>query len=383
MATKALLLNSSVKIRKSILTSGNQDLIDHYLEWVDLKESLAGYYTYSQKELKDQNVNIDSLEQLTNSNEKFLSDGSDVFSRGYFIESPKLDQIKNALDSNEAAVEIVQIPDYERTATGNSEYYALIVSPTKEFPDLVRINSSEQLDDKYFKYYRNSIRLKRSDDQSYTQFWAPVVPYILDKSHIYLSNDGIFNQINVNTLHGPGGYEIQKTDISVITNLSSLINPIDDQDLDDNARKEIFLLGFPDYGESDDILPLPGTRVEVEGIESLMAPYANINIFTEGEATEEAFKNMQDQMLVHIATHGFFLTDQEIPRPQPCGPCGSGVARHIRLPRPPRCRSFRVLGTRGAACHRSECPPNRSPPGGRARARRLPRPEELRAGRPR
>ena len=41
LLTKALLLNSSIKIRRRIMRSNDQELIDMYNEWVDKKELLT------------------------------------------------------------------------------------------------------------------------------------------------------------------------------------------------------------------------------------------------------------------------------------------------------------------------------------------------------
>jgi CHAT domain-containing protein len=76
---------------------------------------------------------------------------------------------------------------------------------------------------------------------------------------------------------------------------------------------EVFLCGFPDYGESDEILPLPGTKKELEDI-NLILKGAGIKTKLEmgAEATEESVKDLKSPGLVHIATHGFFMPDINI-----------------------------------------------------------------------
>jgi CHAT domain-containing protein len=309
IATKALLLSSSTRIRKTILASGNQELIDKYLEWTDLKESLSAYYSFSKKELVEQKINLDSLEREVNNKEKFLSENSEVFKEGYFIKAPEFEEIKSMLSAEEAGVEIIQIPVFERTLTSDSEYYALIVTTETEYPALVRLNSSSELDDKYFKYYRNSIQLKRADEYSFEKFWAPIVPNIRNKNHIYISNDGIYNQVNINTLKGAGNYVVDDINVSLLTNLSALLEGSKEVGEGGNTS-EVFLLGFPDYGESDEILPLPGTEKEIEDINDVLTNSKfKTTLVTGNEATEEAVKDLKDPGLVHIATHGFFMPD--------------------------------------------------------------------------
>lgn len=70
VATKGILLSSTRKISESITYSGNQQLIDDYANWIDHKEQLTKLYAYSKQDLKEQAVNIDSLEANVNSMEK-------------------------------------------------------------------------------------------------------------------------------------------------------------------------------------------------------------------------------------------------------------------------------------------------------------------------
>lgn len=67
IATKALLLNSTNKVKKTILASGNEALIKDYVSWIGQKEALARYYALSKEELKEQKIDLVALEKrLTN-----------------------------------------------------------------------------------------------------------------------------------------------------------------------------------------------------------------------------------------------------------------------------------------------------------------------------
>ncbi|MEM9121139.1 MAG: CHAT domain-containing protein, partial [Cyanobacteria bacterium P01_F01_bin.56] len=56
--------------------------------------------------------------------------------------------------------------------------------------------------------------------------------------------------------------------------------------------------------------PLPGTAAEAEALRPLL-PNAEIRV--EAEATENLLKLVESPRILHIATHGFFLTDVERP----------------------------------------------------------------------
>lgn len=79
IATKALLLNSSRKVKNRILNSGDKSLIVNYNNWQDTKNWLAKLYTYSAEELKEENINIDSLEAVVKNLEKEITKKSAAF----------------------------------------------------------------------------------------------------------------------------------------------------------------------------------------------------------------------------------------------------------------------------------------------------------------
>ena len=83
IATKALLLNSTNKVKQTILSSGDAALVKDYKVWLDQKERLARLYAYSKEDLKTQKINLDSLEQAANAMEKKLSERSSDFSSSY------------------------------------------------------------------------------------------------------------------------------------------------------------------------------------------------------------------------------------------------------------------------------------------------------------
>jgi tetratricopeptide (TPR) repeat protein len=101
IATKALLLNSTNKVKQTILSSGNAALIKDYVTWLDQKEQLARLYAYSKEDLNSQKINLDSLERSANAMEKKLSERSTEFSSRYTSTKVTYKQIKDLLTDTE------------------------------------------------------------------------------------------------------------------------------------------------------------------------------------------------------------------------------------------------------------------------------------------
>jgi CHAT domain-containing protein len=308
IATKALLLNSTNKVKQTILSSGDAALVKDYKVWLDQKERLARLYAYSKEDLKTQKINLDSLEQAANAMEKKLSERSSDFSSSYASNKVSYKQIKGLLLDTEAVIEIVHIRKYDQQFSADSKYAALILTKTSEVPKLVILDNGQQLDTRYSKFYRNAIQQKMADEYSYDQYWTRLEPELKGKKVVYISPDGVYNQLNLNTLKKPDAdYVINRYDLVIVGNSKDLIGLKSKKTR--VPKKNATLLGFPDYG-SGNIVPLPGTKAEVEAISKILkASGYSVVEFSQKTATEANIKALKGPMIVHIATHGYFLED--------------------------------------------------------------------------
>ncbi|HEY3403987.1 MAG TPA: CHAT domain-containing tetratricopeptide repeat protein [Ohtaekwangia sp.] len=310
MATKALLLSSTNKIKQAILASKDPALIKDYLAWLDKKETLARLYAYSKEELQKQKIDLKTFEQETNQLERSLSQRSGDFSKGYSTEKKSFKQVAALLGETEAMVEIIRVSTFDKDFTGESRYAALVLKKNSTKPQLILFDNGGQLENRYSKYYRNTVQQKIADDYSYDQFWARLDPALQGKKLIYLSVDGVFNQINLNTLKKKDGdYVVNRFDIVILGNSKDLIAIKSKKAV--APKKNALLLGFPDYGTTE-IPPLPATKVEIEGITKVLKTGAyQVTQYMQKTATEANLKKVKGPTLVHIATHGYFLKDVE------------------------------------------------------------------------
>ncbi len=310
IATKALLLNSTNKIKLTIFNSGNADLIKDYKTWLDKKEALARYYSLSKEDLKDQKIDLVSLEQEANDMERSLSQRSGDFSQGYSTEKINFEKIASLLGDTEAVVELIRIRIFDKDFTSDSKYAALVLTKNTAELKLIVLDNGNQLETRYAKFYRNAIQQKIADQYSYEQFWSRIEPALTGKKTVYISPDGVYNQINLNTLKKTNGdFVIIKFDLAIIGNSKDIISLKNTKS--SASKKDAFLLGFPNYG-GETIAPLPGTKVEVEGISKILKTSGyQVSLSEQNEATESKIKSLKGSALVHIATHGYFLPDAE------------------------------------------------------------------------
>lgn len=309
IATKALLLSSTNKIKKAILASGDKTLIDDYTSWIGQKEMLARCYALSKEELKQQNVDIQALEKQANAAEKSLSERSTDFSKAYTTEKISFVKVASLLNDTEAIVEVIRVRGFDKDFTDQSRYVALVLTRGSTVPKMVVMENGNEMETKGAKGYKNSIIGRLPDARSYGQFWEKIDPLVTGKKMIYLSPDGVYNQININTLKKPDGDFLEnRFDIVTIGNSRDIIaikgkKPV--------TKKDAFILGFPDFGDAAPALP--GTKMEIDGIAKILktAGYT-ITQREQKLATEANLKAVKAPALMHIATHGYFLADTDI-----------------------------------------------------------------------
>lgn len=306
--TKGLLLNSTNKIKQAILSSGNNVLINDYLQWLDKKETLSRYYALSKEELGEQKINLTALEAEANKLERSLSSRSTDFSSGYSTQKVNFKQVRDVLGDTEAALEIIRVSGYGQDFTNESKYIVLVLSKGVQLPKVVVLENGGQLDTRYAKFYRNAVQQRISDDYSYEHYWARFDKEVEAKKKLYVSPDGVYNQINLNTLKKPGAdYVINKYDITVVGNSRDLITLKARKP--GAQKKDAMLLGYPDYG-GHDIAALPGTKAEIETISKILKTGGyQLKQFMQQQASEKNLKSVKSPLLMHIATHGYFLQD--------------------------------------------------------------------------
>ncbi|MBS1507717.1 MAG: CHAT domain-containing protein [Bacteroidetes bacterium] len=336
---KALLFNTQNKIKKNILNSGDTSLIRKFQDWQDRHEYLAKVYQMSIDERKKRNINLPQLEEQANTVEKQLAALSETFSKGNDKKRYTWRDVQKRLKPKEAAIEMVRFRWMKKKFSDTLYYAALIVTPESKHPELVLLENGRALE-KCLVYYRNCIKLNLTDTLSYAMFWKPIANKLKTLSpslrKVYFSPDGAYYSLNLQTLFNPRTekYLADETDIQVVTNTKDIVLQKGTRDIPASAS----LFGYPDYNtiassapvksqyddeasavEPDSIstlLPkgniamLPGTEKEVKELEkSLQQAHWQTSSYLLADASELKLKNLPKPKLLHIATHGFFMSE--------------------------------------------------------------------------
>ncbi|MEO9483496.1 MAG: CHAT domain-containing tetratricopeptide repeat protein [Ekhidna sp.] len=309
LKTKGILLSASTKVREQILSSTDEQLKSTYQKWVDAKENLIHYYSFSKEQLKQQKINLVELEAEANKLEKQLNLLSAAFAQSNKLPTTSLADVKSKLGTNDAAVEIIGYPVFDRSFTNQKNYAFLIADLAAVHPKLVLVEGGQDLDTKYAKAYLNMVRLKAPDKITYDKFWRSVDEELNGKKNVFLSLDGVYFQVNIGALQRPDGSFVSDAfDLHLYTSTRDLVKPPSTG----FASKKADFFGYPDFGSKGLLAALPGTKAEIDAASQITrAKGFATNTYMQSQATEARFKEIKSPSLLHIATHGFFLPESK------------------------------------------------------------------------
>lgn len=316
LLTKALLLSSSIKIRERILNSKDEELKAQYNEWVEKKELMTLALSMSPQQLVENEIDPAVLAQEVERLEKDLSQKSELFGQSFENKRITYEDVIKSLKPNEVAIEMVRYRYFNHTFTDSVVYAALYVKNDFKRPRAIVLNDGHRLETRNFKYYRNAIIGKIHDDISYDAFWAPIQKEIGTASTIYLSPDGVYNQINLEAIPTPDGkYILDNSNIVLVSNTKDIyLKKIKSRNAAENTAA---MFGNPSFyltGASEaSVSQLPGTEKEINQIDFLLKQKGwNTKVYVEKSATEESIKDLNNERIVQVATHGFYKPTEDV-----------------------------------------------------------------------
>jgi CHAT domain-containing protein len=357
--TKACLLNASKIAREKAAKSGDSILVNYLKRWQSDRELLAKYYDVASNNSPYFQKIIDSLKKSANNLEKKINKLAVNLFPDSRRQRDNWNDIKSKLKDKEAAIEIVRfrkycklpdkfntdamIPQYSDTIF----YAALIVTnKTNDHPKLVLLKNGAELESKGLISKYDSLNqvnqqinpLSANENVTYSKYWEPIGKELNGIDKVYLSPDGIYSIINLQTIFDPIKlkYLFDEIDIRIVTSTKDIISQSVTKQ--SKTNKLAVLFGNPDFNMkslqhppnntfiahdnegsrlrsgsmNSGNLPkkweaLPATEEEVKSIGKLLSRNGwTIMNYTGADATEENLNKIESPMILHIASHSAF-----------------------------------------------------------------------------
>ena len=340
--TKGLLFNSTSKIKNRIMNSNDSTLIEKYKELTDKRDFLVKLYSMTENERLSKGFEIDLIEKSTNDLEKELSLKSELYSLSNDLKNVTWDSVQKSLKPGEAAVETVRFRISDKVLFKDTVYYAFLIltDNTIDNPELIVLDNGNKLENQYYNEYRENIKDRKADLKSYGRYWGKLDKKLKGYKKVYFSPDGVYNKLNPETLLMPGGkYLLEEKSIHQINSTRDLIIGYNNSNEDIDLFETAVLIGNPNFSLSEDkvqesvrkmkskdekddnsfllanvrginLSELPGTEREIKGIEKLLiVKNIKVETYLGNMALKTAVKGVSNPGILHIATHGMFLTD--------------------------------------------------------------------------
>ncbi|MDO9229340.1 MAG: tetratricopeptide repeat protein [Syntrophales bacterium] len=339
LARKGILLEAQKRIQDVLAAGDNPQTQEIFSKLIGIRQELArlvlggpgkeGPEAY-QKRIIDLTSQKETLEGQ-------LSRLSQAFAQQRKTRIATTATVASALPKGAILIEMARIQDYDfKTGKwGASRYLAFVLSPGKDSDvSLVDLGDADSIDQKaaaFKKSLGNSktmpdVLAKQSNDL-YRVIFTPLSSVLGKSRQIFLSPDGGLNLIPFEVLRDDKGrYLIETHTFHYV----STGRDIAGYGMIKEKGQKSLLLGDPDFdlaakqttGEKERPLTrsrqmqgitfsrLPGTKEEVEAIAALLGRSTS-DTYTGEKARESVLMQRKSPRILHLATHGFFLSDQD------------------------------------------------------------------------
>ena len=321
---KGLLLRTEQSISNIIEKTNNKNLREAYQKLFDAAKTKDSQRWIYEKDLMYLLSYIDS---------------------NIYMENISWKNIKRKIRKKDVAIEFVECWQQD-----NKTYAALILRKNWDSPKMIPLCSKEELEQisrinlEDEKWRKNSFARKDLDKRyfkkGYSLIWSKLEPYINEGDNVYFSPSGQLHQINMEVLKDSIGrqanekynlYRVSSTRQLCIekpkvryTNATLYGGLIYEMDSTQMIAQSRTYHSTDDYVASRGFVAdstmrvgwnyLPATKSEVEMIARQMYEHGiHPERYTETVGTEESFKALSGKQIpiIHLATHGFFLKDEE------------------------------------------------------------------------
>ena len=371
---KGFIVGSVADLRRAVEASGDAEALNLLRQLTARRTAIAALLNAEPLDRTLWRKQIDQLRAEANDIEKALVARSSVFQERKKLDRATWQQIRDALKPGEAAVEFACFDFYEMKWTGARYYVALVVTrESKDQPQYIVLGDGKQLEGEAVERFQQAVRTRGAlaepeaelpGADAYSLIWKPLEKVLDGKTRVYLSLDGVLNQIPLGIIAAPNGkLQMERYDLRLLSSTRDILRvpaqhlaasalligdpafdlteeqqtvalrklamagqepPVPVPDASANARSR-------DLGKVAALPRLPATGEEVNAIAEIMRQHQwKTTVYTNEFALKRVVEQAGSQRVIHLATHGFFLPDQTIGSDR----TGPGEMRHAPMEDP-------------------------------------------------
>jgi len=372
---KGMIAASAASMRAAVEASGDPQSLQMLDKLTSDKAQVAALEESTVGDPANYQAQLNQLAGEANALEGELLKRSAAMSRQKAQNAATWQDVRTALKPGEAAVEIVKFQfNSGIRPTASQVYVALVVTPDSKQPELVPLGEAKALEAAPMLAYRDDVGQTRgfeaeaapaapgqqgslaNTSAAYVAFWKPLEPALGGAKRVYVAPDGVLNTIPMGLMaDSDGKLLMEKVQLRIVNSTKDLLLPARV-----SSSKSALVVGNPKFdltvaqqktaiaelrggatgagGPQDapaavqisnagaaqtasrsadlkggDLNPLPGTQVEVDTVDKMLkADGWQATEYTGELALKDTVTLSHGPRVVHIATHGFFLSDEEL-----------------------------------------------------------------------
>ena len=353
---KGIVLETQRRFQEALMYSDDPKAVSTFQKLAKIRSQLSQLVFRGLGEDKPEvyQKKIVDLEIQKSDLEAKLSSLSQAYALKKKIEKADSTKVAEALPKKTVLLEFVRIRTYDFKQKGSKNlwlpphYIAFLLHAGKgDRVEMVDLGEAEEIDKVITQFKKelgasmgsNAIRAMKTSRKLHDLVFDPLRKALDDVKEIFISPDGNMNLIPFEVLQEPNGkFLIEDYTFNYLAAGRDILGFGEIREKGSSA----LLMGDPDFdlgterkastlrklnlapGESEGMTRgssdmrdfsfqrLPGTREEVEIIKDLLGN-DDVDLYTGEEALEEILKQKGTPLLLHLATHGFFLSDQPLP----------------------------------------------------------------------
>ncbi len=302
----------------------NQELRNSITKLKNLKIELSNEY----QKFQEENISIERIKKQISEIEINLSNKSQDFKEFLEIKTISYHDISSCINSNQLYIDFIKT-DYF--------YYTLILDSMGNL-SINQIPDTLENKIKDFIFY---IKVKSTD----IKYRAKEIYDILGFKHLkaynelIISPDGLLNLLPFEALYDGERYLTETKTISYMSSAKEFVRGLKRKKI--NNISNIVAFGDANFDMKFDIetrgIPslltekfgdLPATKDEIEAISKI---YPNTKVYTKDKATVENLLSIKNPKILHLATHGFYLKDEDTDPLEKAGLAFSGAKRASKV----------------------------------------------------
>jgi tetratricopeptide (TPR) repeat protein len=353
---KGFIAGSITDLRRRIESSGDKEALKLLGDLGAKRTEIASLLNAKPSDRNLLRKQIDQFRAEADELEKNLVGRSASFAERTKLDRATWQQVRDALAPGEAVVEFARFRYFDRKWTPKSYYVALVVTrDSKDAPQYIVLGDDKQIEGDALTQFHQQLQTRglATEEEAvlpganaWEMVWKPLEASLVGTRRIYLSPDGALNEVPLGIIAAPDGtLAMERYDLRILSSTKDMLRNQSSSQVHGTA----LLLGDPEFDLAADqesasinklalkstnaqsgaelssqigTLPrtetvselprLPGSGAEVAAIADLMNSKGwKTSLYIRDAALKAVVQRAESPVVLHLATHGFFLPDQQ------------------------------------------------------------------------